>query len=136
MYINMNLVIKKPAILLTIACCLATLTYIHRYPTGDDAWFAEQSYWLQKEGIIRSEFFTGVLGWDKHLLVSHKLFLGIGAVFIKLFGYGLPTVQFVGLVFFYLFIVEICIYITQIEGRISSYLFVVLILIFLSTGQK
>jgi hypothetical protein len=78
----MNLVIKKPAILLTIACCLATLTYIHRYPTGDDAWFAEQSYWLQKEGIIRSEFFTGVLGWDKHLLVSHKLFLGIGAVII------------------------------------------------------
>ncbi|WP_439582289.1 hypothetical protein [Dyadobacter bucti] len=120
--------------LFVVACCffaLASLTYIHRYPTGDDAWFAEQSFWLQKEGIIRSEFFRGLLGWENQILVSHKLFLLVGAVFIQLFGYQLPALQFVGLVFFYTIVCELIIYIRKREGEIYSwYLPAMLILVF------
>jgi hypothetical protein len=120
--------------LFVIACCfftLASLTYIHRYPTGDDAWFAEQSFWLQKQGVIRSEFFRGLLGWENQILVSHKLFLLVGAVFIQLFGYQLPVLQFVGLVFFGVIVGELVIYIRKREGKLYSwYLPAILILIF------
>ncbi len=65
---------------------LLLATYYQRNPTGDDAWFAEQSYYFWKEGKIRSTFFTGLLDWDQYLYVSHKLFLWIGAAFMALFG--------------------------------------------------
>lgn len=77
---------------------LSVLTYIERVPTGDDAWFAEQSYWFLKEGVIRSEFFRGLNDWDKELLVSHKFFLWFGAALMYLFGYELPVVQFTGFI--------------------------------------
>jgi hypothetical protein len=116
--------------------CLVLLTvasYFHRYPTGDDAWFAEQSYWFEKEGIIRSEFFRGMggLGWEKQLLVSHKLFLLFGAGMIHLFGYQLPVVQFVGLIFFCILIGELIIYVRRREHKFNSwYLVSLLILVF------
>ncbi|MCF0061731.1 hypothetical protein MUK70_21050 [Dyadobacter chenwenxiniae] len=75
--------------LLSIFIILTVSTYINRFPTGDDAWFGEQSYWLHKEGIIRSEFFRGIVGWEDQILVSHKLFLGFGAVVIRI--YQKPT---------------------------------------------
>ncbi|GAB3033911.1 hypothetical protein [Spirosoma pulveris] len=119
------------ATILSILFFLFLLTLWHRTPTGDDARFAEQAYWLQKDGIIRSEFFRGTLGWENQLLVSHKLFLLFGAGLIKLFGFGLPTVQFVGLIPFIIILAEIIAYIRQENKLNSSYfIFLVLILIF------
>ncbi|GAB3256857.1 hypothetical protein GCM10027347_18930 [Larkinella harenae] len=107
------------------------LTYYHRNPTGDDAWFAEQSYWLQKTGIIRSNFFKGVLGWDTHLLVSHKLFLLVGAGLIKLFGPQLPVVQLVGFVSFCFLVGGLIYYLKQQHDDSFSWsLLAVLILLF------
>lgn len=93
--------------LISILIILTGLTYYHRWPTGDDAWFAEQSYWFDKEGIIRSEFFRGVLGWENQLLVSHKLFLVFGACLMHIFGYQLPVVQLVGFIFFCVLVGEL-----------------------------
>lgn len=124
---------KYLIILLTILVALTALTYYHRIPGGDDAWFGEQSYLLQKEGVIRSNLFEGLsgLGWEKQLFVSHKLFIVVGAGFIQLFGYHLPTLQFVGLFFFCLFIGQLSLYIYRREGRFdSAYLLAILILIF------
>ncbi|MCF0038731.1 hypothetical protein [Dyadobacter fanqingshengii] len=64
--------------LLLFFVVLTLSTYINRFPTGDDAWFGEQSYWLEKEGIIRSEFFKGIVGrflkvYSLALLVSFWL---------------------------------------------------------------
>lgn len=120
---------------LTVFLCLlfilTGLTYYHRNPTNDDAWFGEQSYWFYKEGIIRSEFFTGILGWEKQLLVSHKLFLIFGSGLIKLFGFNLPVLQFVGLIFFYVMIGGILTYIRKTEAEYSSwYMLMILILIY------
>ncbi|MFD2934944.1 hypothetical protein [Spirosoma flavum] len=122
---------RQLQIILGILVVLAGLSYFHRYPTGDDAWFAEQSYWFQKEGIIRSEFFRGTLGWEKQLLVSHKLFLVFGSWLIDLFGYHLPVIQFVGLIFFGVIIGELCFYIYQKEHKLYSWhLLFILTLVF------
>ncbi|UHG89628.1 hypothetical protein [Spirosoma oryzicola] len=118
-------------VILFVLIGLTALTYYHRNPTGDDAWFAEQSYWFVKDGVIRSEFFRGLLGWENQLLVSHKLFLLFGAGLIKLFGYQLPVVQFVGLISFVVVVAEVIAYLRQREGTYDSwYLLAILILIF------
>lgn len=110
---------------------LTGLTYVNRFPTGDDAWFAEQSYWFQKEGVIRSEFFRGILGWENQILVSHKLFLIFGASLIKIFGFGLPTIQFVGFIFFLILCIELTNYIYQdTEHDRIFYILLLLILVF------
>lgn len=110
---------------------LAILTYIHRNPTGDDAWFAEQAYWLEKTGIVRSNFFSGVLGWDTQLLVSHKLFLLFGAGLVRLFGDNLIVFQLVGLNFFILLIAQIIAYVQNREQTAMSWnLLALLLLIF------
>ncbi len=106
---------RNLSVLLGFLILLTGLTYWHRYPTGDDAWFAEQSYWLQKAGVIRSEFFRGILGWENQLLVSHKLFLLVGAVLIRVFGYHLPVVQFVGFICFCVLVAQLIYYVRQRE---------------------
>ena len=98
------------AALLLIFVVITLATYINRFPTGDDAWFGEQSYWLEKEGIIRSEFFRGIVGWEDQILVSHKLFLAFGAAVIHFFGFDLPILKISGLLFFMIMIGQIMYY--------------------------
>lgn len=122
---------KQLTQLLLFFVAITLLSYYHRCATGDDAWFAEQSYWLEKEGIIRSELFRGLLGWEKQLLVSHKLFLAFGAALIRLFGYHLPVLQFTSLIFFVILIIEIALYIRSEEkNNVSWYLIAVFVLVF------
>ncbi|GGB87474.1 hypothetical protein [Dyadobacter sediminis] len=110
---------------------LTAATYYHRFPTGDDAWFGEQSYWLEKEGVIRSEFFRGIAGWEKQLLVSHKLFLAVGALFIHFFGFHLPVLQFTGLLFFSIMTAEIAFYVrSRVSAENSGFVPAILILVF------
>ena len=117
--------------LLLFLVALTILTYIRRPPTGDDAWFAEQSYWLLKDGKIRSEFFRGLIGWENQILVSHKLFVHCGALLISVFGFYLPVPQFAGFIFFLIFLVELILYIKKREGSLSTwYLPAILILVF------
>ncbi|QDK81877.1 hypothetical protein EXU85_26010 [Spirosoma sp. KCTC 42546] len=59
------------------------LTYYHRTAHFDDAWFAEQSYWLAKDGWVRSEFFRGYNGWEDRIYVFHKLFVYAGALWMS-----------------------------------------------------
>ncbi|KQS23783.1 hypothetical protein [Dyadobacter sp. Leaf189] len=117
--------------ILSFFVALTLLSYFHRYPTGDDAWFGEQSYWLEREGVIRSEYFRGLLGWEKQILVSHKFFLLFGSVLIKFFGHHLPVLQFTGLIFFCIVLAELVYYVRIREQSLRTwYLPAVLILIF------
>ncbi len=115
--------------LLFFFIALTLLTYFNRTPTGDDAWFAEQSYWLLEDGLIRSEFFRGLNGWEKELLVSHKLFLWLGAVLMHFFGTALPVVQFTGLLFFVVLIAELVCYVRLREGGYGSRLMIALLIL-------
>jgi hypothetical protein len=66
-------------------------TCYHRAEHFDDAWFAEQSYWLVQDGWVRSELFRGLNGWEDRIYVFHKLFIYAGALVMKLLGFSLPA---------------------------------------------
>lgn len=122
---------NKARVVLFTLIGLTLATYVYRNPTGDDGWFAEQSYWLNKVGYVRSDFFTGVLDWHKQLLVSHKLFLAVGAGLMHLFGPNLWAVQLTGLLFFVVLVGELGVYVRGREHTWQSpYLLGLLILIF------
>ena len=115
--------------LLALLVGLALATYIHRQPTVDDAWFAEQSFWLEKTGVIRSEFFRGINDWDNQVLVSHKLFLGFGALMIYFFGPSLPVFQSISLIFFLLVIYEMTLYLHRRNSPITAVLTIAILVL-------
>ena len=84
--------------LLPVLLFLTFTTYYHRPPSGDDAWFAEQSYWMAKDGIVRSNFFRGLLQWDTQILVYHKFFIWVGAVVYKCIGISLIGFKSISLI--------------------------------------
>ena len=65
------------------------ITIFHRAEHFDDAWFAEQSYWLVRDGWVRSEFFRGYNGWENRIYVFHKLFIYAGALIMRVTGFTL-----------------------------------------------
>ena len=54
---------------------LFLLTLHNRIARFDDAWCTEQSYWVLKTGIARSELFAGYNFWDERMFVFHKAFV-------------------------------------------------------------
>ena len=75
---------------------LLIATAWHRSEHFDDAWFAEQAYWLVHDGRVRSAFFQGLNGWENQLFVFHKGFIYFGAALQGLFGFSLPVGKAVG----------------------------------------
>ncbi len=64
------LTVFKVSLLLLIGALLVTCCY--RTEHFDDAWFAEQSYWLVKDGWVRSELFRGMNGWEDRIYVVRR----------------------------------------------------------------
>ena len=64
-------------------------TCYYRAEHFDDAWFAEQSYWLVQDGWVRSELFRGQNGWEDRIYVFHKLFIYAGALVMRIAGFSL-----------------------------------------------
>ncbi len=79
----------KPIVwMLLFLSCLVFLSSIYtREITLDDAYFAEQSYWFEKNGYVKSELFRGVLNWEERSFVYHKLHVWQGALLVKLAGW-------------------------------------------------
>lgn len=120
------------SILVPILMLLTFFSYYKRFPTGDDAWFAEESYWLLHDGVIRSEFFRGLLGWEKQLFVSHKLFLSFGSIMMWLGGNSLYVLKLTSLLFLGLLVFLFKNYISQRQLEKSS-LYIALFLLFSNT---
>ena len=68
---------------------LLLATFYHRGNHYDEAWLAEQAYWLLQDGVVRSELFRGLNGWENQLFVFHKLFIYLSAGWQALFGFSL-----------------------------------------------
>ncbi|MFC5410091.1 ArnT family glycosyltransferase [Larkinella bovis] len=77
------------ALLLLLGVILTT--FYRRTAHFDDAWFAEQSYWLVRDGLVRSELFHGYNGWGDQIYVFHKLFIYTGALFMHIAGFSLAA---------------------------------------------
>ncbi|HIF69285.1 MAG TPA: hypothetical protein EYQ29_08210, partial [Candidatus Lambdaproteobacteria bacterium] len=74
-------------------------TLIYRRENYDDAWFGELAYFLATEGVIRSDLFADMLGWGDQVLMTHKLWVLLTALWIKTWGFSLWTVKTVALPF-------------------------------------
>lgn len=75
------------------------ITFVHRAAYFDEAWFAEQSFWLIKEGRVRSELFRGYNGWENGIYVFHKLFIHAGALVMRVTGISVATSKIVSIFF-------------------------------------
>ncbi len=106
---------------------LAICGYYHRHPTDDDAWFAEQSYWLLKVGYIKSEFFRGFLDWNNHYFLSHKLFIVLGAGLQYLLPLSPYTSKLSGLLFFFILVALLLFYQLKNHPQLNSWLLLTLV---------
>jgi|GEM_PF-967035 len=70
---------------------LLLLSCYQRTEHFDDAWFAEQSYWLVRDGWVRSELFRGLNGWENRIYVFHKLYIYTSGLVMGLIGFSLPA---------------------------------------------
>ncbi len=77
---------------------LLLATYYQRGNHYDEAWLAEQAYWLVHGGVVRSELFRGLNGWENGLFVFHKLFIYLSAGWQALFGFSLVAGKLFSLV--------------------------------------
>lgn len=77
--------------------------YFYTIP-GDDPWFAEQAYWLAKDGVVRSEFFSTILHYGTQQFAYHKLHIWIAALAIKMFGLSFRVLNSITLSFFCVFL--------------------------------
>ncbi len=68
---------------------LLLATFYHRAHHFDEAWLAEQAYWLVQDGRVRSEIFCGLNGWEDQLFIYHKLFIYLSAGWQAVFGFSL-----------------------------------------------
>ncbi|GAB4033824.1 ArnT family glycosyltransferase [Spirosoma gilvum] len=75
------------------------VTFIHRAEYYDEAWFAEQSYWLIQTGRVKSELFRGYNGWEKGIYVFHKLFIYAGALVMSVTGVSVAANKLVSILF-------------------------------------
>lgn len=76
-----------------------SLSLPDRKPHIDDAWLGEHSYWLHKDGQVKSKLMTGIADSEQRLLLHHKLFSLQGAGVIALFGFRLPWLKAVSLLY-------------------------------------
>lgn len=74
-------------------------SFYNRAEYFDEAWFAEQSFWLVKDGQVRSELFRGYHDWEKGIYVFHKLFIYVGAFLMSIFGFSVAGSKLVSILF-------------------------------------
>ena len=88
-----------PCVALALAAGGLLTTLIYRRENYDDAWFGELAYFLATEGVIRSDLFADMLGWGDQVLMTHKLWVVLTGLWIKIWGFSLWTVKTVALPF-------------------------------------
>lgn len=90
--------------LLLISIAMALLSLFDRQIGTDDAWFAEQSYWFDKNGYVRSNLFDGLNNFGKEHLAYHRLHVWQGGFMIKLFGWSEYSFKAIMLAYFLVFL--------------------------------
>jgi hypothetical protein len=77
---------------------------IDNSPRTDDDYLGEQVYWLAKIGKVKSDFGGSVVNYNTYQSIYHKLFIYVGYVFDKLFGWSLLSLHAVSMCSFLIFI--------------------------------
>ncbi|GAB4328478.1 MAG: hypothetical protein Kow0074_24430 [Candidatus Zixiibacteriota bacterium] len=77
--------------------CLLAISIPGQRLIGDEAWLGEQAYFLVQDGVIRSELFHGYAMQDERILITHKLFILLGALSTSLLGWGITPLRLLSL---------------------------------------
>lgn len=97
----MQLASRRFAIILLVILAVQLALLIVSIPRqrlhGDEAWLGEQAYFLRHEGVCRSELFRGFAGQEQMVLVTHKLFIVLGATAVAAFGWGVWQLRLLSL---------------------------------------
>ncbi|WP_147320799.1 glycosyltransferase family 39 protein [Hymenobacter lapidiphilus] len=83
------------ALLVVLALFAASL--VGRYTHFDDAWSAEEAFWLLRDGYVHSELFRGFGGWENRLYIFHKGYIYLMAAELAVLGESLVAVKSVAL---------------------------------------
>lgn len=63
----------------------------------DEAWLGEQAYWEAKDGVPRQALLSGMFHLEDRALVSHKLFISMGGMVTRIFGFDLYRLRMISL---------------------------------------
>lgn len=72
---------------------------LNRHLHFDDAWSAEQAFWLRRDGYVHSELFRGFGGWENRLYIFHKGYIYALAAVTAVLGERLWAVKSAALLF-------------------------------------
>jgi len=100
--------------------------------TYDDAFFAEQAYWVNKLGYSRTELFNDVLDWGDRQYVYHKLHVWQSAIIAKYLGWSPYYFKAAPLFYLLIFIYFAHVYYKKYlnpDNTESFYLFLALLLL-------
>jgi len=75
-------------ILFLLSTMILAASLYQREITYDEAFFAEQAYWVDKVGYARTELFNNVLDWGDRQYVYHKLHVWQTALMVKVIGWS------------------------------------------------
>lgn len=84
---------------LAVVAGLFASTLYNRVAHFDDAWFAEQAYWLRRDGYVHSELFRGLNDWETQLFVFHKAYIYSLAALMSVLGESIWAVKITSLLF-------------------------------------
>lgn len=88
--------------------------FVGKYIHMDEAIIGEHAYWFSKLGYVKSQLFVGMgQGWESRQFFYHKLFVWVGATFIKIFGFNILVLRAITLLSFLVFILIFWIYIKK-----------------------
>ncbi len=64
----------------------------------DEPWLAEQSWFLARDGYVHSNFFTGIDGAERYIVLYHRLFIQAQSVAFRFLGLGVLQARLVSIV--------------------------------------
>ena len=89
-------------VLLVISILFYIYSLFYRVINIDEPMLGEHAYFLATEGNVKAILFTGT-GWEFEQFHYHKLYIVLGAVLIKLFGFSLYVLKSLSLIFYLIF---------------------------------
>lgn len=129
---------SKPSLLLIIILIIVSVIFISSLPKrivhGDDAWFAEQAYWLAKDGVVRSELFRGRLDYETRQTFYLKLHIWQGALIALLPNWSIYNFKTISLIYLSFLLAGLFTIIRRFSSFESPNTYLILLILLLANG--
>ncbi len=116
------------AILTAIFVLEIALLSKYAYINIDSGWLAEPANNFAKNGVIGSNSWSGLLGFDRHYYVWLPLFLVIEGFFIKAAGFGIAQVTLFNAVIAFLCFIATAVIARKLHGNLGAVIAVLILL--------